>query len=1136
MLDDTITPILPLNSVQSIITISSNNNVNVPNTYRSTLAQRRCTRRFFEPDTSFACYGHYPSVSILSYGIQGDASNDDTAGECVSVVASCIPPRLGRSSHSGEGKITVATIYNSPDVRDGRKRAEMQVKHSFKGREDDTISFAAVSLVSVSDDLLQSNCSANTALLLALDTMGKLYSSQLALQNVEAVRKNKLQESPLHLIPVVLNEDGKSKQRRHTKGGESSMRGSSGPLTFMNSLTARLESASQQGPNHDAPAPISSTQESIFSALSSLTPKKSRSRKRKKSPSKNAESSLTSCFPARTGGIYVVASCLNGPAFPLEAEPLVMYLSATYEQSSSNSQQWQCLASTRISGIEHLNVPLRCIVFASRSICGAAFWKSIKSVMRESNNALDVDSVSECDDDGGIVLMGFQDGSLRASVVNMHPTPGETAKHGTKESSIKLHASRTATLLEANGEPLLSLRFSSSESRCDDGQWPLLIGVGEHGVITVISTDKTRNTDNPQLFILRQSIQCGNRMISAHVTACEFCSTSSSDVTLTLLGVYDCGKTLLHRVGFRLEGRLFRDWKDEKVRLPVSAAVSVHGATMTPAIRLSRCFDGFVFAMSRRVGDIVLFKMDYDHYKSPMSHVINPLNKIMGPICSQLLSRANSSFSLLHHTKRKSRRKIASPTEERSADESLLQKLDSVMKDSDVIDSSSSPSMFVSQKSIREIREATSILSRHIGNLTRPSYPWTIKITASSTPRVVDCTILKNETASSAQIETCWDFSVHVIHSCPQSFCPTFGIPRSNELIPLCYRCARTRSDSAYTKVVHGGAVTTYGGTTSKSRQASDMCVQVPSFQPVFVFLALQMRYSHVCNAIGWHHSKPFIHPWCESEVPLPGRAATCSCEHKIGIAFAFDVGSPNLDFLMTEGIAFERKHSNAAHDRVSTRENAENTLHQWGHDRRHSLLELYRHPRAKEEYSTRHHHSKCTPIKQISCCVRSIHLLPTSRIAETLFRNTNANSQKFGFVSNESCGAFSLVFGPSNEESATAVNLPELNECCFAVGSIINLGETMSSLSSIRHMILRQLLEQKHHDDQGKNRPLELILLETYRSVLASKKTLKIANRVKRSLISLYNSVSDGEGLDETLSAALALYDIMRTIVFVFN
>jgi hypothetical protein len=332
---------------------------------------------------------------------------------------------------------------------------------------------------------------------------------------------------------------------------------------------------------------------------------------------------------------------------------------------------------------------------------------------------------------------------------------------------------------------------------------------------------------------------------------------------------------------------------------------------------------------------------------------------------------------------------------------------------------------------------------------------------------------------------------------------------------------------------VYGGAVTSYRGNASKGRQLSDTRVQVPSFQSIFMFVAMHMRYSHVCEVIDWQNSKSIIRPSCESEFPVPGRGATCSCEHKIGIAFPFDIGAPYLDFMITKSIAYERKHSN---DRAPTREHAEKILHQWFHDRRHAVLDMYRHPRVKEEYSTRNHHSKCAPVKQISCCVRSFYLLHTSRIAEIIFRNTNANSQNFACVSNDGCGAFSLVLGPSDKEPATAVNLPELIECCFAVGSIINLGETMSSLSSIRHMIIRQLLEQKHRDGQEKNRPLELILLESYRSVLANKKTLKIANHVKRCSDSLLSCISNEKCLDETLSASLELYDIMRTIIFVLN
>ncbi|KAL7487381.1 hypothetical protein ACHAW6_012984 [Cyclotella cf. meneghiniana] len=1134
LLNDTTAPVLPLNSIQSIITITSNNNVNVPTPSRSKLARHSCPRRLVEPVPSFDCYAHNPSVSIVRNVIRCDSSNDGTLGECVSVVASCIPPRLGRSAHPREGKINVATLYNSPDIKDRRKRATVRMNYSCKVCAGDKISFVAVNLVSVSGDLLQTNGSEIAVLLLAIDTMGRLYSCQFAPQNDEAVRQSKLQECPLNLVHFGSNENAESKQRRQRKVEESGLRGLTGPLIFMNTLTARLENASQQSSNHNTQDIILSTQESNFSALSSSTTRKSRSRKRKSGPMNNAESTLP-CFPARTRGIYVVASCLSGPSFLPETAPLVMYLSPTYEQSSPNASRWQCLASTKISMLYDVNVPLKCIVFTSRSICGAALWECIKSVVLKNNNALNVDSASECDEDEGVVLMGLQDGSLQASIVKKHTIPDKTTQYGTNEAAIKLYPSRTSTLLEANGEPLLSLQFISPESSCEhNGQSPILVGIGERGLITVISSVKTGNTDNPTLFIFRQAIQCENRMISMQVTECELCGSLSSDVVLTFLGVYDCGRTLLHRVEFRLKDRLVLNWKDEKVRLPVPAGMSVYSTTFAPSIRLTSIFGGFLFALSHRSGDVVLFKMNADHYKSPLSYAIKSPNMIKGPICSLLLSRADI-FSLCDHNKRKSRRKTASPTKKHSTRESLLQKLDSAIKCSDLVDYSSCPSIFVTQKSIREIREATSVLSRYIRNSDRPNYsqlPWTIKTVSSSTPGVFDCTITKHETVSTNQTETNWDFSFHVIHPCPLSMCRTYGVLSSAELTPVCYRCSRW-SDSAFTKVVQVGTVTSYCSKASKGRQLADTHVQVPSFQPVFMFVALQMRYRHVCEVITWQNSKSIIRPSCESEFPVPGRGATCSCDHKLGIAFPFDIGAPHLDFMMAKSIAFQTNHSN---DHAPTREHAEKILHQWFHDRHHAVSDMYRHPRLKEEYSTRNHHSKCAPLKQISCCVRSIHLLHTSRNAEILFRNTNPNSQNFACVSNDGCCAFSLVLGPSDKESASAVNLPELNTCCFAVGSILNLGETMSSLSSLRHMIIRQLLEQKHRDGQEKNGPLELILVESYRFVLANKKTLKIASHVKRSAVSLLSSISNGKCLDETLSAALALYDIMRTIIFVLN
>jgi hypothetical protein len=438
-------------------------------------------------------------------------------------------------------------------------------------------------------------------------------------------------------------------------------------------------------------------------------------------------------------------------------------------------------------------------------VCGPELWDSIVCVATKQNTKPDL---TDCDP--GVVLMGFQDGSLRASIVY---------RQIARDGAITLKSSRVTTLLEGSDQaPFLCLQMIIPPSSCDDTN-PLLVCTRENGSITVLSS----------IFIHQQSIMCESRVISMSVAGSEF---SSSDVALIFLGAYDNGRSFYRRVSFRVDRESISNSKQKQFRLQLHFSHSV----VTPSVyyhtnsSIAEC----LFAVSQCYGNVILFKIHSDALKHSMLHELDSShNHTKSSILVRLLSN-NDTVSM---------KKITTATDELPTHESLLHKLK--QSTSKTPANRSKPSTTL--EAIREIRNATRVSSYVMSNFAKcDKTPWTLD----------GCKLTINSSAFTGHDISNWDFVFHVI------MCPLRTIPS-----PCCYRLAQ-RKGSAYTKVNYGGVVQSI----ANKHLSDNQNIQIPAFKSATsVCGSLQMKYVHGANN-DWHLAKTFIKSPVNSAVAIASR------------------------------------------------------------------------------------------------------------------------------------------------------------------------------------------------------------------------------------------------------------------------
>jgi len=487
-------PSLSANCVQSVVTI--NPTPHRPKALTTSLLSvdlnKRRQNSFRNNATSQS------STSVATHSITSNfGGNNETGYNTTTLVATC--------NGGSNGRIHLATIFEGHGENDARDEISRVVGMKYSSKEDDcsnSPSFATVCIASVQ--------SKTSAVILALDMEGKLYANHFEIEESTGTANNN------YLFDMELcvnNERDGSDQNSPKRGRRSkvptSMQSDTGGhlFTSMNTLTARIEST----PATDGKSQLSgkSSQESSCS-----TPQQMGRKRKAATPSK----------PDEGQAVYAVASSLKeSHLLPSQTPPVVISLSFYDEDDPDYASNLKEASWSKISGLEHVHSPMTCITFASRSSCGNQLWETLVSMMRHEEGQDHLENNIGIVDKG-IVLMGFQNGSLYAATV-INGQPG--------------HASRMLQL--NNHEPFLSLQILR-----DEFTEPKLICVGVLGTLAIVESDK-----NGAVKVDVKRLPFHGRLCSLACVGNHKHDLNCND--LSLIATNDMGKTHLYQLSFKCE-------------------------------------------------------------------------------------------------------------------------------------------------------------------------------------------------------------------------------------------------------------------------------------------------------------------------------------------------------------------------------------------------------------------------------------------------------------------------------------------------------------------------------------------------------------------------------------------------------
>ena len=742
------------------------------------------------------------------------------------------------------------------------------------------------------------------------------------------------------------------------------------PLNLMNTLTTRMEAslvgivataASDEG-DTTCMTSLNNTQDS---STQNSTPNR-KGRKRKLSPSnrrskydksneesKHGDANVKKSTP-KTGGVYVVASNLNESMPPSVSPPIVMYITPSSSASKSitdssksssdlqnsyhgkkthksadttQAMQWEGLAWSKIPGLENVETPMTSILFASESMCGQAVWSGIVSAIGKSKYPAKVDGTSVVDSidpnggtnkkerDQGVILMGFQDGSLRVSFVTKMIAPMVDSISGHDELNNILDITPATTLLQlVCNEPIISIQLlcpSYHEKMAEGGlssTASILMCVGALGTIVTLKSF-AKQKDNqcsgaiiPSKFdVVNHYIPCNGCLVLIKHIGCQILKgapgqdddrkdVSSLSLDIHLIATNDSGRTFLHSImlpfcggsGLELCNSKTNDmcvrsvdgWRLSSFRLPVPGGMPLSIASSSP---FSSKFDFgslncSIFAVSTNSKVVVLIiprlLEDSFYGDGPQCSLVDreldsPRPKCGGGLIQHAILRKlkrKGSIALVGdevNTARKAQ-KLMSLKSKTTQLHDLVKKLQSTNTTIDR-NEASAPVATTCQPSLamKEIREAARISSI----LLEPStagVPIEVKIRASDP---LKCGHLKydftfGKLPSTKESTALWSPSVHILQSLPSSLSSLLRPESIKGMPPICYRLL-SRERGRPIKVVYGGMA------ISNTGNGEILSCNVPVYDvlPVAIFASFHMVYGHV-NAI---NDQSGIADWCLS-------------------------------------------------------------------------------------------------------------------------------------------------------------------------------------------------------------------------------------------------------------------------------
>ena len=922
-------------------------------------------------------------------------------------------------------------------------------------------------------------------------------------------------------------------------------------LSTMNTLNARLELK----PSVTAIGPILSCSPDHTTMSPASSPNRS-GRKRKHSPALSKTEDATT-----SQQLFLVASSLNGSLLPSESPPIVMLISSSIRDSRTCHLTGQAWAT--VPGLEHIDVPMTCILFASRLKCGTKIWDGIASTMRTSTYAKAMSSVhvqqSECNE--GVVLMGFQDGTLRASVV--------ATKRGYASSTVTLDIGKATTLLHlSSNEPLISIQLLpaslSFESATTFSQSPFLVCVGALGtVITLASPSESpdeKRHGSTATFSSHFTLESHGGFWRS-VACIGYCLDEEGEINgLSFVGVNDSGRVFLHNLlilrsqsGGEIHGRTGQKIRCEQgifcLPIPAGMASSIYA------------FPEQLFATTNPSGTHVTFTISSPNGKTTVMRYANqPLPSRQNSLYCGSIFSILSALRVEKSTYRQLYADEITPPREKSKLgptklQSLLRKLElaSAKQNNSARQHIGSISGQF-ERALMEIRDVTRIAA-YLRDSSSNHSSSPIQLKAISLKNgILDCEVTCRQLQTTTQSATTWIPSIHILQSCMHRLSPMLRPQSTIGMPPLCYRRTSSR-DRKPTKVVYGGTATSYNGCDFDVDFGSTMMIFIPmnDLMPASIFGSMSIVYAdRVGNSVKLIHDNA----WYRSEAIADAskddrrRRSHHSVLHSIGYASArrsqgsecYNILGVSLPFavvrsscnatldILTHFSTSDGDHSAWTSEGVS-REVAEKHVLRWYQNQssRARLQHAYLFPRLQEQQLIRRHHgsnagdAECA---KVNCCSSSVRCTGIECAFSRLSSGLKTYCINIGF------GPMAIVLRIPNEAESETSTEKEVCVVAFAVGSsIITPNESLSLLPLIRQAIIRRGLEQYYRNRASKTSRDYVSLLEAYHELLNGKQTKKITKRIQRSSQELLANIER-----TPVNACLTLYEILRTLNISFE
>lgn len=920
-------------------------------------------------------------------------------------------------------------------------------------------------------------------------------------------------------------------------------------LRMMNTLTARLESDSIIFDSSSSSSQIISTPRTKISSTKNA---------RKRKLSLTAEDSVTS-----SERIYLVASNLTASILPSQSPPIVMLLSSSMSESDSSiipeevNSPYSGLAWSIISGLEHVHVPLSCILYVSRSRCGAHIWAGILAAMMNTANTETMESQitakEECNE--GVVLMGFHDGTLRASLIATNETM----------SNIQLDSGHATTLFQLSSrEPIKSIQLLSPNSRVTSTDTPILLCVGALGAIITLSPTslkQPRRTAGTPKFRIHEPLElCGGCWISISCIRHYFLDEEEEDhcnsdgsippFGLTIIGISDLKQTFLHHLIIQNDSS-----NKEKanhsidglmtVRLPVPTRLSssVHASPHLVASKCSSTNCTFSLASSR--GSLVMMRLSMSKLTS----------------MHQTLSRGNGGHQLFatEMTGANAKQYITTNEINHKRDlnsgplsaHSLLQRIDAAtakrnkVKARLLFDSTTRQSKVALQE-IREVSRAAALINK--SPFSGISSPIELKVKQTNNG-VAKCSVSSNDLPLTKQPSTgVWLPTIHILQSCIQTLSSSLRPISLMKNPPICYR-RNLKRDGKLIPILYGGTAHSYNGchgsgeSNEQFDRISNIDVSLNDFVPVHVYGSMSMIYTDSVPSFvkdqhddTWHRSE--VHASidgrkehranaCYPELVNSAGLAKNSISRFLGASLPFDIATqtPFILDILTHFSTYNGQHFGQAESKAER-----HVIHRYqNHSTQQSSQRKYVVPWLKERQLILFHSAQMVDNKfycssrLIHCRrTRSEHCSPTYVDAKELCVNTGCSGTTI----------MAITHTPKKSDSFPTTD-NDVGILEIAIGSnVMNPDESLSFIPLVRQAIIRRGIARNLTAKDDTN------LHKLYHKLLTEKRTAKLTKHIEKiadELIANTDKTSGQRCSTELLAATISLYDILRAMNITF-